>query len=297
MNTSLKLMFGLSVALATAVAGAVEVDGVVATVGTESILRSEVLGELRRADADESRFAEMRNRLIERKLIIRAAREQKMTMQDWIVENRVREIIDSAFGGDMNKLKVALAAQKVQMSEWRQCIKDDMIVGAMRWNVVEKNVTASPSEMKEEYRSHPSRYLSEAKATVGVILLKPEDSDKRTEVTEALKNEKFEEVAKRLSADTHASEGGLWKDINPATTFRPEVANAIAAIKKGEVSDWVDIGGWSFLLKKYDESAARQSTFAEAYEAIEANVKRENSARLYAEWIDRLKAENYIKVY
>ena len=96
---------------------AVEVDGVVATVGTESILKSDVIGEMRRAGADDSQFVEGRNRLIERKLILKAAREQKMTMQDWVVENRIREIIDSAFGGDMNKLKAVLAAQKVQMSE------------------------------------------------------------------------------------------------------------------------------------------------------------------------------------
>ena len=276
---------------------AVEVDGVVATVGTESILRSDVIGEMRRAGADDSQFVEVRNRLIERKLIIKAAREQKMTMQDWVVENRIREIIDSAFGGDMNKLKAVLAAQKVQMSEWRERIKDDMVVGAMRWNIVEKNVTASPAEMKAEYKKNPARYLSEPKTTVGVILLKPEDSGKRAEVTEALQKDAFEEVAKRFSADTHASEGGLWKDVNPATTFRPEVANAIAAIKTGETSDWVNIEGWSFLLKKIEERAARQSTFAEAYAEIEANVKRENAAKMYADWINRLKAENYIKVY
>lgn len=285
-------LFLLSLPLA-----AVEVDGVVATVGTESILRSDVLGEMRRAGLEEAQFNEVRNRLIERKLIIKAAHEQKMTMQEWVVDNRVREIIDSAFGGDRNKLKAALAAQKVQMSEWRQRIKDDMIVGAMRWNIIDKNVSASPAEMKAEYAKHPSRYLAEAKATVGVILLKPEDAEKKAEVTEALKTEKFEEVAKRFSADTHAADGGLWKDINPPKTFRPEVANAIAALEKGATSDWVDIGGWNFLLKKIDESAARQSTFAEAYEDIEANVKRENSAKMYADWIDRLKAENYIKVY
>ena len=50
-------------------------------------------------------------------------------------------------------------------------------------------------------------------------------------------------------------------------------------------------------MKKIEERAARQSTFAEAYEEIEANVKRENAAKMYADWINRLKAENYIKVY
>ena len=54
---------------------AVEVDGVVATVGTESILKSDVIGEMRRAGADDSQFVEVRNRLIERKLILKAAKK------------------------------------------------------------------------------------------------------------------------------------------------------------------------------------------------------------------------------
>ena len=84
---------------------AIEVDGVAATVGTESILRSDVLNELARMGApDGEGYSQVLNEMINRKLILKAARESKMTMQDWVVENRVREIINKSFGGDRNKL-------------------------------------------------------------------------------------------------------------------------------------------------------------------------------------------------
>ena len=111
----------LAFAAAALPAIAVEIDGVAAKVGSETILRSDVAEEMRRMGLrDPSRFDEVRNEIIDRKLILKAAVESKMTIQDWVVENRVREIIDTAFGGDRNKLMDALAKERVSFPEWRR---------------------------------------------------------------------------------------------------------------------------------------------------------------------------------
>lgn len=276
---------------------AVEVDGVAATVGSQSILRSDVVHELRRMNADESKFDEVRNTLIERKLILKAAAESKMTLQEWVVDNRVREIVEKGFDGDRNKLLALLAQQKTPYSEWRQRIKDDMVVSAMRWNVVDKNVAASPAEMQAEFTAHPERYRTDGTVTVSVILLKPADAEKRDAIKAALKDTSFAELAKAHSADTHAAEGGVWKDVKPEEVFRPEICAAIAKLAKGDVSDWVEIDGWSFLLRKDDETASRARTFAEAYDDVEDAVKSANAQKLFSDWMERLKAETYIKIY
>ena len=146
-------LFGYSVvALALVLpAQAVEVDGIAATVGTESILRSDVLAELaRRGRPDGQGYSAVLKELIDRKLILKAARESKMTMQEWIVENRVREIVKKSFGGDRNKLIETLGRQKMSYPEWYAKTKDDLVIGAMRWNVIDKNVTASPAAMRKE---------------------------------------------------------------------------------------------------------------------------------------------------
>lgn len=278
-------------------ARAVEVDGVVATVGEATILRKDVLDELRRAGFDESRFNEVRNRLVDRLLILKAAKDAKMTMQEWLVDNRVRELTESLFGGDQNKLKAALAQQKLPYTEWRQRIKDDLVVGAMRWNTVDKNVTASPAELRAEYQAHPERYRAVAKASVSVILLRPEDADKCAEIKEALKTEDFGEIAKRYSADTHAPDGGVWKDVVPEDVFRPEICAEIAKMPKGTVSDWIDLDGWNFLLRKDSAVESGVRSFADAYDDIEANVKNANAKKLYDDWMERLRAASYIKFY
>ena len=276
---------------------AVEIDGIAAKVGTETILKSDVIMEMRRINSAPEDYVRVRNEMIDRKLILKAASESKMTMQDWVVENRIRDIVKKAFEGDRNKLMETLAKQKISYPEWHARMKDDMIVGAMRWNVIDKNITASPSAMRKEFTEHPDRYAIGAKASVSVILLKPEDVAKKKEIDAALKEKDFAEIAKAYSADSHAAEGGLWKDVVPSEVFRPEIAAEIAKMPKGTISDWVELSGWNFLIRKDDETPGVKRTFAEAYDDIEMNVREELAKKAYDAWIERLRAETYIRVY
>lgn len=265
----------------------VEIDGIVARVGSEAILRSDVYAEMQRMGMrDESRFDEVRNILVDRKLILKAARDSKMTMQEWVVENRIREIIQKNFSGDRNKLIEMLSKQKVSYPEWVAKTREDLIVGAMRWNVVDKNVTSSPAALKQEYEQHRNRYTENHKVTVSVILLKPEEKLKRDEISAALKDKTFEELG-----------GRKYVDIQPEEMFKPEVVEEIAKMPKGTISHWIEIDGWSFLLRKDAETTGKELTFEEAYKAIDAAVKEEAARRLYTNWIERLKAETYVRIY
>lgn len=268
-------------------ARAVEVDGIAAKVGSETILRSEIANEMRRLGLqDASRYAEIRDEMIDRKLMLKAARESKMTMQEWVVENRVREIIQKAFGGDRNRLIETLGKQRISYPEWYARMKEDMIVGAMRWNVINKNITASPAEMRAEYAAHPERYVADHRVTVSVILLKPEERVRRDEISAALKDKSFAELG-----------GRRYADVKPEDVFKPEVCAEIAAMPKGTISKWIEIDGWSFLLRKEDERDGRRLSFEEAFDVIEANVKEEKSKAAYLAWIARLREETYVKVF
>lgn len=292
-----KLLF-CAVAVMMVAANAVEVDGVAATVGNVTILRSDVHEEMmRRGISDESRYVEFRNRLVERELILKAATKAKLTMQDWVVDDRIRAIVDDSFGGDRIKLEAMLVERKISEVDWRRKIKEDMVVAAMRWTIVDKFVTASPSEMREEYEKNSSRYSAGDKVSVSVILLSPENAAKKTEITNLLKKEDFSSLAKKYSADKRAKEGGAYKDIVAEDEFSEVVCKEIAKTPKGAISQWIEIGGWNFLLRKDDEKSSAKRAFVDAYADIEANVKEAKSKRLYDEWIERLKAETYIKIH
>ena len=66
---------------------------------------------------------------------------------------------------------------------------------------------------------------------------------------------------------------------------------------KATISHWIEIDGWSFLLRKDAETTGKALSFDEAYDDIEAAVKEDEARRLYTAWVERLRAETYIKVY
>lgn len=303
----LKATFAAAALLCAAAACAVEVDGVAATVGSEAILRSDVLAEMMRAGAkSDAEYPGFVRQLAERKLILKAAKAAKTTMQEWVVDDRVRSITENAFGGDRNKLVAALARDRLTFADWRGRIKDDLIVAAMKWNAVDKYVRASPAAMRREYDTHPERYRAETRVTLAVILLKPSDADKREEIAGALAQARksgegavdavFAEKAKAYSADGRAAEGGVWRDVKPEEVFKGEICAVAAALKPGEISDWGEIDGWSFIVRKISETGNAFKTFAQAYEDIEKNVRDEEGARLYKEWIERLEADTPIEI-
>jgi len=295
-------------------------DGLAAKVDNESITIGDVLAEVRRnpvaresfvaAARDKAKLDELYknavNALIDRKLILKAAADKKMDMQEWVVDNRVREIVKENFHGDRNELEAELQKSNTPFEEWRNVIKEDLVIAGMRYQIIEKYVQhVSPAAMREEYERNHSRYADESKTTVSVILLKPA-AEGETSVKDradtilkelASPDADFAALARKYSADSHAKDGGVWKDVKPDEAFRPEIADAIAMLKVGEHSDLVDLDGWGFIVKKDSETVAKQLSFSEAYDQIVRNVRRAEAAKAYDAWLARLRAEAFIKIY
>ena len=174
----------------------------------------------------------------------------------------------------------------------------------MCYQMVEKDVQATPAAMQAEYQLHRDRYSRPARTTVSVILLRPPaaegDSSVEVRAKDVLdriaKGEAFSDLAKRFSADSHAKDGGQWKDVDPGEAFRPEIAAAIAKLGVGNISPLVNLDGWGFIVRKDAESPAKDLSFREAYDEIAANVKQELSAARYKEWVSRLRNEAFIKI-
>ena len=314
-----RLQLLIAVLATAAVHGAV-MDGLAAKVDNETITIGDVLAEVRRNPAaresfvaaarDKTKLDELYknaiNALIDRKLILKAAAEKKMDMQEWVIDNRVREIVQDNFNGDRNELEAELQKSNTPFEEWRNVIKEDLIIAGMRYQIIEKYVhDVSPAAMREEYEKNRSRYAAESKTTVSVILLKPaaegEPSvkDRADTILKALAapDADFASLARKYSADSHAKAGGVWKDVKPDEAFRQEIADAIAMLKVGEHSGLVDLDGWGFIVKKDSETKEKQLSFSEAYDQIVRNIRRAEAAKAYDAWLNRLRSEAFIKIY
>lgn len=312
-----KLMIVLAASVSAAVSAA-KLDGIAARVDSNVITVGDVMNELRRnpdagrrmASADESEMESLYraalDTLIERRLILKASVAKSVEIPEWVIDNQIREIVHNAFGGDMNRLEEELSRSRVPLTEYRNSVKEDILVRGMRQQMIDQFVFASPAAMKKEYECNSGRYQQVAKVSVRVILLKPGKegdgipslSTRWAQIGEELAaGVSFAELAIRYSADSHAKDGGLWADINPEEAFRPEIAEVISKLDVGKVSNMIDLDGWGFIVKKESESKAKKLSFSEAYDMIAANVRNEAAKKAYDEWISRLKEDAYIKIY
>ena len=308
-----KALFSLLVA-ACAAAHGVFVDGIAAKVNGDVITVGDVMLELRRSpyraelaatggskEAFREAYRKTLENLIDRKLILKAAAQKKMDMQPWVVDNREREIVNEFFDGDRNNLIEALEEMHQTYAEWRTTIREDLMVAAMRWQIVERNVSPKPTEIRAEYDRNKASYSVPGSTTVSVILLKPwegDGEDPRGEeiIAELDEGAPFAELAKLYSSDSHASDGGVWKDVDPQDVFRPEIADVIAKLAVGEHSPVIDLDGWGFVVRKDSEVVASVRSFEEAYNDVAAAVRKSLSEKAYNEWIARLRADAFIKI-
>jgi len=300
---------------------AVVVDGFAAKINNEVVTYGDVTREIQRSPELRAQLAEAKNdpaavsnaydqavnALVNRRLILQAARAKKMEMQEWVIENRIREIIKDAFDGDRNKLNAELALSRTPYNEWYDTIRDGMIIDAMRYQIIEKDAVATPAAMRAEYEKNKERYAAEASTSVRVILLKPPaegDAATPTVSTRAeeiqarlAKGDSFESLAKKYSADSHANKGGLWKDVKPEEAFRSEIADVIAKLKVGATSELINLDGWGFIVQKVSETHAHTLSFEEAYDDIARNVKMSQAKERYTAWTKRLRAAAFVKIY
>lgn len=302
--------------LLTAKNPAVLLDGVAAYVNTEMITIGEVMSEVRRSpwadtapELREKRLRELYtatlNALVDRKLILAAARKSKMELQSWAVDNRIREIVANNFDGDQTKLHNLLADRKIAFEEWKKNIEEDLLITAMRYQQVEKRVTPTPSEVRAEYEANKGRYQTETATAVSMIILDPPEQagDESVEaraakIAEALKaGTSFASLAKTYSRDAKASEGGSWGKVNPSDVFRREIVEALGKLNPGATSPVLVLDGYGYIVRKDEQQDARPLTFEEAAPYVESHLRMRQAEKLYKEWTDRLRTESYIKMF
>ncbi len=291
-------------------------DGVAAYVNEAKITIAEVMNEVRRQPIDQIPEGEREQRLrdmyqlalvamVDRQLILDASKKQKVQLQPWAVNARVREILVNNFDNDEAKLNVILADRKITKEEWRQTLEQDMLLSAMRYQNVEKRVNVTPGEVRAEYEANKGRYRTESAVSVSMIVLDPPEKEtdetvaaRAAKITAALKaGQSFADLARQYSKDSKAAVGGSWGKVNPEDAFRKELADALAKLKAGEVAPLIELGSYGYLLRKDEQQDVRLLTFEEAQPYAESRLKMAKAEQLYKEWITRLRKDSYIRVF
>ena len=293
------------------VQASVRIDGIAARVNGHVITLSDVLGasaelqallrEGRGGTVANSLYQRVLEELIGRKLILDSYGAQKeIQIPPIAVESQVQEVIREMFQDDRNAFLHALGEDGRSERAWREEIREQIIVRAMRNLRVDRHVRVSPTAVRARYDADPTRFGAAAEWTYRMIVVSGEAHDTaqalRDQVDEALQaGEAFEAVAQRLSEDALAGEGGLRGPIDPGQ-LRVEIREALSQLDVGAVSPAILLGQHMVWLELVERQDGETPGFESVYARIQNEIFRERAAALYESWLARLQERAFVSV-
>jgi parvulin-like peptidyl-prolyl isomerase len=245
--------------------------------------------------------------LINAKLILKAYEaDTKINKEgvDKYVESKVSEFIQNRFGGDRQEFLKALREEKISVEEWRRRMRERVIVGMMRGREVESKVVVSPRDVHEIYAANPAKYFKDEELKLRVILIHGATNAAELAVREAsvsnalaqLKaNADFADMAKKLSEDGKAAEGGDWGWVL-TRDLRPELTAPLAALPTNSLSGVIRMDGDFYLIRLEERHPAGVLPFEAVRGSIEKELRRKEIRKLTSVWIARLRKDAYIKI-
>lgn len=236
------------------------VDGVVAIVGANVILKSDIeaqylqyrmQGDIR--GGAEKIKCQLFETMLFQKLLLNQAQVDSATVTDAQVESeldrRLRYFINQI--GSPEKLEEYYQKTLVQIkNEMRDIIKEQMLIEVAQQKIT-KEVTVTPSEVKAFYKDIPKDSIPEiaSEYEIGIISKKPVvgEAEKEEVITRlkdfkqrVAKGDDFSTLAILYSEDPGSSKQGGELGLFKRGEMRTEFEAAAFKLKPGEVSDIVE---------------------------------------------------------
>jgi parvulin-like peptidyl-prolyl isomerase len=180
------IIAAVALMFAATVARAEILDGVAAIVNDKVITYSEVreyvqpvVAQLRRSYSGSNLVEKVRgaqldalDNLIERALILQEFKEKGYSFPESVVEEQFNDVIANDFGGDRAALIRTLQAQNMTLAQYKEQLRDRIVVQAMRNRKTQAEVVASPYKIETYYKEHADDFKIEDQIKLRMIFIK-----------------------------------------------------------------------------------------------------------------------------
>lgn len=295
------------------------VDKIIATVGSEAVLQSD-LAEMparlkKEGSVDETMLLDDKmedlktNRntqlqyLIREKLVESEIKRQNLGF----TEERVNEeMSDLAKRNHMNRaeLEAYIKRQGFGVADYKKTLKSRM----ERKNFFETEIITklriTDDDAYNEYKVRNPNYKPNANEFKVAMMFfnprkgSPEEALKRAEAVykKLQSGESFESLADKYNEDSEANKGGYLGQFKTGE-LNKEMENAIANLDSGETTPIVRTSRGFQILKVLDKKVTMDPTFLRYKEQIKASLVEKNFKRQLKNWFESKKQEAYIKIY
>ncbi len=238
--------------------------------------------------------------MIQEKLLLSKAKELDINADqdiDLYIENIKKENkIDSD-----EKLKEALKKEGLNYNEWKNKLKKQIIQQKLIQKVLGDKIKVENLEMTEYYDKNKEQFKIPAEYKIYAIYIDPSDLSEDVEtykkkIDEALKKEKFSDVASKFSSEPLKSKKGNLGTFKEGE-LAPQILDIVKKLKKGEISKWETYkNGW-IKVKLVDKKDAVIPPFQDIQEKVYKVLYAKKRSKLLKEYVEKLKKESYIKIF
>jgi peptidyl-prolyl cis-trans isomerase SurA len=249
-------------------------------------------------------LAESLDRALQRQLILRDYVASGYQMPESIIDEVVKERIQTEFGGSRADLTKTLQARGITYEQFKKQTRDRFIISQLQAKNIYQELIISPNKLEAYYLNHPDEFKVEDQVKLRMIMLnkttEAEAATKRAlagEIRSKIKQgAAFAEMATIYSDGSKRNEGGDWGWVE-RRVLRKELVVPAFALKPGELSEVIETPGEIYLMLVEDKKSAHRKPLTEVRTEIERLLLTEEQNRLRKQYIDRLKKKTYVRYF
>jgi len=225
-------------------------------------LEKELVQELRRAPREVQPFfaskegqKQFLDRVVRRELLVQEAEKQKV--------------------GDQPDIQEQVAN-----------LRRELMIRALVQQEIGNKIKVEEKDAQEYFSAHPEEFSGDT-VHLRHILVQTEGEAKEIQAR-LVKNEPFEELAKKLSRDTASGPKGGDLGFLGREQMLPDFARAAFALKPGEVSEPVKTPFGFHLVKLVDRKKGQPLAFEQVKAQLQRRLQDERQATRFQAWIKEL---------
>ena len=175
---------------------------------------------------------------------------------------------------------------QAEIAEQVANLRRELMIRALVQDEIGGKVKVEEKEAQEYFTAHPDEFSGDT-VRLRHILVQTEGEAKDVQAR-LVKNEPFEELAKKVSRDTNSAPKGGDLGYLGREQMLPDFARAAFALKVGEVSDPVKTPFGFHLVKLVDRKKGQPMTFDQVKGQLQRRLLDERQAQRFQAWIKDL---------
>ncbi len=230
--------------------------------------------------------------LIRERLLLQEASKRGVRVTDDALDARIEQIRGKYTGSPLRK---SLIEHSMDYEQWRQALRENMIMEALFAAVVQQAGKVADQEISQYYSSHLDEFLIPESVQLNQIVVKSRSTAKRL-LRRIRKGESFEALAAKHSIGPEREDAGRLGTYQRGE-LPVKLEEAAFSTPTGKVTSLVETQHGFHLLKVVRRIPPHVRSLEDAREDILTKLSVEKKQDFYDNWVERLVQSSDIRVH